>query len=363
MTPTTHKPASPIYAARDFLNRYMVFPSPDYPLVCALYAAATHLWTQFDAFPYLHLTASVKRAGKTRLSELLAFMCANPINVAGASAASIFRRIEDDKPTLFMDEIESLASEAASIMRTVLNVGYRRGQTVSRMGKNGVVDYETYCPKVFIGIGDLYDTLRDRTIVIRLTRGTPAERFVYAIASTDGEQLRDQLIEAVKEKQNEILNSYMTNGELSFLSDRDAELWTPLFAVCHGIAPELVDELKRIAVDMSTEKTAVARKHMDLKESEAEAQEKEYSEHLVRDMAALVKGKKYVTSADAIELLKAIPTAPWRKFRGDGLTMSDMARLLNVHHVRPRYIKISKTANKVARGYRKDDLEKAASAL
>lgn len=349
---------------RAYLERYMVFPSPDYATVSALYCAATHLWPHFDAFPYLHITSHTKRSGKTRLSELLAFLAMNSRNIAGAGAATIYRRIEDEQPTLFMDEIEQLGSETASLMRTVLNVGYRRGQTIPKMGRGneGIVEFSAYCPKVFIGIGDLFDTLRDRTIAVKLVRGTPPTRFVYDVAKTDGEKLRDAMHTLVRSKKDAILEAY-TSTSLSFLSDRDEELWLPLFAVCEVLAPEAVEELKRIAVDMATEKTAVARRYVDLAENEEDAANDEYSERLLIDIHALIVASKrhYLLSADALDALKAIPIAPWRKFRGDGLTVIDMANLLSIHFVKPRNIKIAK--NTVRRGYKKEDVARAIAAL
>ena len=347
--------------ARDYLSRYMVFPSNDYATVAALYAAATHLAPHFDAFPYLHITSHTKRSGKTRLSELLAFMCANSRNFAGATASTIFHSIKEEAPTIFLDEIENLSSESASVMRSVLNVGYRRGQTVPRMGlgSGGVEEWPAYCPKVFIGIGDLYDSLRDRTVVIKLIRGQSPQRFVYEIAKADGSELRDRMHKTLTDVKNLVLDSYARHDGLSFLSDRDEELWLPLFAVCQVLAPDAAEDLKRIAVDMATEKTAVARRHVDLRESEEAAVDDEYSVRLLRDLHSLIVSsrKSYILSGDVLDALKGIPIAPWRKFRGDGLTIIDMANLLSRFGVAPRNIKVSKGI--VRRGYRKQDVDKA----
>lgn len=345
--------------AENYLKHYMKFQREDDALVTALYAAATHLWPHFDAFPYLHITANTKRAGKTRLSELLGFLAANAFNVTGATAATIFHTIRDESPTLLMDEIESLSSEAANTMRSVLNAGYRQGQTVPRMGKGGVVEqWPSYCPKVFIGIGDLFDTLRDRTIQIRLVRSDAPTRFVRVIAEPDGQEIRDELHKELTENRNVILDWYQSSGGLSFLTDRDEEIWMPLFAVCNHLAPECVEELKRIAVDMATLKTAVARRHVELVETEEQAMEHEYGVKLLRDLSSLIakQKKNYMISADLLDALKAIPTAPWRAFRGDGLTVIDMANLLSKFGVNPKQIKVSKGV--VRRGYKKEDVEK-----
>lgn len=349
----------------DFVNRYMVFPSQDYAFVGALYCAATHLWPFFDCFPYLHITSHTKRSGKTRYSELLGFQVANPFNVTGATAYTIFKSIKDDMPTIIMDEIESLGRETADTMRQVLNSGYRKGQTIPRGGKGGVIEqWPTFCPKIFIGIGDMNDTLRDRNIVVRLIRGEPKDRFVRTFAEADGQELRDEMHKVMRDGKDEILNAYQSSSGLPFLTDRDEEIWMPMFAICQVIMPEAVEDLKRIAVDMATEKTAVAKRHIDLKGSEEEAQDEEYSVKLLRDLhtAFQTTKAKHLTSVDAMALLRANPVAPWRKFRGDdGLSVIDMANLLSRFGIAPRNIKIAK--GKVNRGYKRDDVMAAIAKL
>lgn len=350
---------------RGFLNRYMVFPAQDHAIVTALYCAVTHLWQHFDALPYLHITSVTKRSGKSRLAELMQFVCNNPVSAAGAGgAASLYRSVEDEQPTIFMDEIERLSSETGSVMREMLNVGYRRGGVMRRWSAQGAEEFPAFCPKVFIGIGDLYDTLRDRTIAVKLVRGKPPMRFLYEVAKTDGAALRDEMHRVVQENKVAILDSY-ARIDLSFLSDRDEELWLPVFAVCSVIETEMVEELKRIAVDMATEKTTPARRHVELEESEEQAATNEYGERLLIDLHALMlqSKKPYVLSADAIDALKAIPTAPWRKFRGDGgLDPIDMSNLLaRFTNVKPVNIKVSRGV--VRRGYRKDDVAKALATL
>ena len=132
---------------KDFITGYVTFPNDDdYALVASLWAAATYLWPHFDAFPYLVITSDTKRSGKTRFSEILSFLCSNSRNMAGMTAATVFRTIRDEQPTMFIDEAESLSGESADTMRTVLNVGYRRGQTIPRVEKNRVVQWPAYCP-------------------------------------------------------------------------------------------------------------------------------------------------------------------------------------------------------------------------
>jgi hypothetical protein len=345
-----------------YLLRYVTFTTPDYAFAGALWAAATYLWPHFDAFPYLHITAATKRAGKSRLMELLSFVSSNPRTIAGMTPATVFRLIRDENPTLFMDEAESLSSEAAGMMRSILNVGYRKGAVIPRMGKTGVEEWPAYCPKSFISIGDVADTLRDRSIVVIMQRGEAPSRFLYEPARLDGNDLGARLKTALEANQDAILAHYTGDAALDFLPDRDEEIWLPLFAVCAILAPHRVIDLKRVAVDMATEKTVSARRHsgVDVMNSERDAEEEEYARRLVRDLLTVMDGRRHIFSTDALPKLYELPTGPWRKFRGEGLTAIDMSNMLSRFDVKPKNIRADggrKAA--VRRGYTRESVIEA----
>src|SRR5712672_1822792 len=114
-----------------YIRSYVSVAETCYALVIALWLMATHIWPAFDAFPYLVVTSATKRSGKTRLLELMSFVASNSRLVANISPAALYRTISADKPTLLIDEAEMFSS-AKSEFRSLLNSGYRRGQTVKR---------------------------------------------------------------------------------------------------------------------------------------------------------------------------------------------------------------------------------------
>lgn len=340
-----------------YLLRYVTFTTKDYAFAGALWTLATYLWPHFDAFPYLVITSNTKRSGKSRFAELLSFLSSNPKNIAGMTPATVFRCIRDDNPTLFMDEAETLTSEAASMMRAVLNVGYRKGQTIPRMGKAGVEDWPAYCPKAFILIGDVYDTLRDRSIIVTMQRGEAPSRFLYEPAKADGHFLGERMKEQAEFYREQIMAAYMEHAGLTFLADRDEEIWMPLFALCMIFDPSRVIELQRIAVDMATDKTSDARRHTNLLGAERDAEEIEYAKRLVHDLLTVMGNAKSVYSNDALPLLKALPTGPWRRFRGTGLTAIDMSNMLSRFGVKPKSISVGTRKDRsVRRGYTRENV-------
>lgn len=352
-----------------FYRRYVTFPEADYPFVLALWTMMTFVWPHFDAIPYLVITSETKRSGKTRLSELLSFVASVPLNMAGMTAAAVYNSIKDLNPTMFIDEAETLSGESAEVMRSVLNVGYRKGQTIPRVYRGKVVQWPVYCPKAFILIGDVYDTLRDRSIVVIMRRGAPADRFLYETAKIDGDDLRQRAADIMFAVKKDVVAAYEASPGLPFLQDRDEEIWSPLFAIASILCPDRLDQLTRAAVDIATMKTAPKRKYTELElgEAEQEATNAEYAERLLADMLTVMGHHKVIYSADALDKLHALPTGPWRKFRGQGLTAYDMGHLLErFQGVKPRLIRTGsskKAGSRVARGYRREAIEAALAQL
>lgn len=358
-----------------YLSQYMVFPNDGLRFVVALWIIGTYLWPELDVFPYLSITASTKRAGKTRLLELLKFTASNPQWMTGGTGPAMFYMIRDESPTLLFDEAERLSSEAAGIMREVMNSGYRRGQTIPRVVDKKTEHWPSYCPKAFSLIGDVNDTLRDRSIVIRLKRGSPDKmdkltRFVWSRADAEGNAIGLAVKEQVETQKKVLLDTFDSFAGLSFLtSDRDEELWTPLFVLCQVFAPKRVVELQRIAVDIATEKTAEATSYSELNGAGAEqqAQNEEYGLVLLRHLAEIMGTEQQITTADALERLYEMPTAPWRKFRGTGLTPTMMADLLDTFHLTPKPVRFGKQfkgkGQPVKRGYTRADVQRALKSI
>lgn len=352
----------------NFILRFVTFPDNAYTLPIALWIIGTYIWHELDAFAYMVITADTKRSGKTRLAELISFVCNEPLMSGGATAAGIFQALgeADDAgalykaPTMFFDEAESISSESASMLRTVLNMGYRRGQSILRAGAK----WNCYSPKVFILIGDVYDTLRDRSIVIRMRRGEPRERFVYAQAQMDGEQIGMDIRADVDACKQRLLETFTSHEGLQFLTDRDEEIWLPLFAICKVIAPHRLSELMRTAVDMATEKTIEKRRYIDVAGEEKKIEDDEYSRRLLLDVQRVIGKSKSVSTVELLNRLFELPTAPWRKFRG-GLTVHMLSDMLSRYGVRPVNISIGsgRENRKVVKGYKSDAVERACKGI
>lgn len=355
-----------------FITKYVALTDPRWADVLALWALGTWVYaTMFDTFPYLVVTSATKRSGKTRLGvEILPRLCYNPTSTGAITPAMLYRTIETDADhglTLTFDESERLFNEGSGL-REFLNMGYRKGQTIIRGGAEGQPErFRVYCPKVFVLIGDVYDTLRDRSIVMELTRASYEQMRALAVyrestVEAEADEIKAGLTcDAVAELLGNLdLDRAFLDG-LEFLDSRDAEIWAPLFAMAAALCPDKLSSIRRVAADLCGAKTADARRAAELKAQEESKQAEAYGERVLRDLAKLIGGRRVLTTDQALAELKEIDTAPWRTYRGRGLDAMLLAALVQPFHVAPRVSKIAK--GKTARGYHAADIKAALAKL
>jgi uncharacterized protein DUF3631/C-5 cytosine-specific DNA methylase len=357
--------------AEAYLRSYLSFPDDKYFLPLALFAALMHCWkAAFDVVPYLSVGAAVKSAGKTRVLELLSFLAGEEraILVDGSiTPAALYTEIEAGH-VILIDESEHLHNPR-SPFRPILNGGYRSGSYVCRIIGGVIERFSNYGPKVFSHLGDLYDSLRDRCIVVHMQRTLGGGRKEYhrSIAQADGNAIGERMHEAISARVDEIKTAYLLYDELypslGFLRDRDKEIWKPLFSLCQVLAPSRVPELERSAIDIATLKTVPARPFGSLVQEEEEAEETEYAEWLLTDAISVMGDNEKMATSELVRRLRELPTSPWRAYRGGGITDDAsgaimMANLLKRFGVKPKTIRFRPKGepNSTAKGYRWADI-------
>jgi hypothetical protein len=337
-----------------WLSGYMYFPDPRVAMVLALWAVHTWVFKRFDATPYLCVTAATKQAGKTRLMELLRMITRNGRMFGDMTPAALFRMLGayDGEVTTFYDEAERLSGGAAGVMRSLMNTGYRVGQMITRAKAGGGVDeFPVFAPKCFALIGDVNDTLRDRSIVITLQRGKPEREFFYSEAEGEARELVNAIAHL-------FVGGWPTAGHPDFLNGRDREIWSALFGVAEacGLDREAMESLTACAADLTAAKTAPARKFTKLEGDEDEAVAASYGERAVRDLWSVFKAdEKWILTNEVVARLRAIPSGPWRTFKGTGIDEFSLSSLVRPFGIRPRQIKVA--AGKNRRGYVRADVQ------
>jgi hypothetical protein len=333
--------------AEDMFQDYLVLPA-GIPFVASLWTIATHIYEVFDYFPYFSVTSPTKRCGKSLFGEILGLLSARPLMSTNISEAAIFRSIASERPTLIIDEAESLRnrnSERAQYLLSILQAGFKQGSCVLRtVGRDfHVKKFPVYCPKVVLAIGHLPDTLMDRSLLVSMRRHLATEtvaRFRRREATDRAAGIVSAIMIWAEKNKEQVAKAYLQQ-KVDFLTDREADIWEPLFAIASVAVPERLNELKQIALRFSEEKAG-----LDVDDSEGLT--------LLADIRSVFEGRKdpSISSADLVTKLKSEAATNW----SDELTQSKLARLLRPFGISPLQIWGDK---RNYRGYRRGDFNSA----
>jgi DNA primase len=329
-----------------FFQKRVILPS-GLALVLALWVIGTYLADIFDCFPYVCITSPTKRCGKTLLAELIGLVSARSKTTVNVSEAALFRMIQIFRPTIIMDEAETLANqkaERAQFLLSLLNAGHRKNANVIRCvgGDHTPTEFPVYCPKVLLAIGELPDTFRDRSIIVAMRRRRKDEgvlRYRYREVSQKGKR-RATLTEVWANAHKTQVEAAYANEELDFLEDREADNWASLFSIAAVAVPDRFEELKQIATRLGAAKNA-----LDIDDS--------YSIRLLSDIQQVfaLRKLKRISTQDLIYRLKLMGESPW-----EDLTQFKLARTLKPFGIASRQLWISE---RNVRGYEYSDLKPA----
>lgn len=329
-------------SVRVFVERFVVLPGESAKATVALFVL--HTWTVEAAAttPYIVVASPERQSGKTRLLEVLTLLVRKPWHCASASEAALFRKVQEDEPTLLLDETDATFgshTERTEPLRALLNAGNRRGATVARIvgTKMEVRDFAVFCPKVLAGIdtGRLPETIIDRAIVLRMQRRRDdehVERLRERIIGPEAAPLRDALEAWAAEAIDPLRDALPDLPDE--LGDRAGDAWEPLFAIADLAGGEWPARARAAAIELSAPGEG---------------------EEIGRGTQLLAAIREALNGEDAIfttALLKAIndndelPFGAWNE--RTGLDARGLARQLRPYGIRPHTIRIGDVT---AKGY------------
>ena len=321
-----------------FIRRFVVVSKREAHAL-AVWALATYAVEAFDIAPVLLVRSPMKRCGKTLLFDVLALLVRRAFLTINASAATIFRVLDQSAPTVFFDEAETLRGrgERAEAVREIVNAGHRRGQGVPRcVGEAHEVRwFDVFGFKAVAAIGRLWDTVEDRAITIEMRRKRKedkVERFRVRKVARDADTLRRM---AVRWTQDNIEEVARTEPVLpDFLDDRAQDSWEPILAI--GV----------VAGNRWYEKIVTACKQLHV-----EQEDEDQLVLLLDDIRKIFDklGKDRITSATLVKRLALFEDRPWGDWNGSNpLSERQLARLLKPIRIRPKPIRVGA---RTPRGY------------
>lgn len=240
-------------AALAEIKRYVVADEAQLAAAIA-WAVHTHL-VHSDAVnlavsPKLAIQAPDRGCGKSTLLEVLGCLAPRSMTASSISAAAIYRVVEAQQPTLFLDEADRMLNGRNDEMVGILNSSHRRaGAFVMRTEEvNGTrvpVRFSTWCGMAFAGISTLPDTLQDRSIVVTLRK---------ALSGEVADHLRDGSSPALTDLRRQFAAwaaalIKLPDPEMpAALFNRSGDNWRTLFAIAALAGPAWIDRIKLAAM-------------------------------------------------------------------------------------------------------------------
>jgi hypothetical protein len=311
---------------------------------CALWVVHSYLLDHFMISPRLAIRSPVKGCGKTTLLDVLSRLVPRPLPAANVSPSAIFRVIEGHRPTMLIDEADTLFGEGDDALRGVLNSGHRRGGAVLRTvgDEHEPRAFATYAATAIALIGALPGTLADRSIDIGLARRKPDEKIAaFRLDRTVGlDTLARQCARWAQDHGERVggIDPPVPAG----LYNRAADNWRPLLAIAEvagGSWPQraCAAALETVGGDVDE----VSRLELLLGD--------------VRDVFDELEVDT-VSSAHLIERLVEIVPRPWGEYGRSGkpLTQNKLARLL-----KPVAITVELVGKDRVRSYKRERFEEA----
>jgi hypothetical protein len=346
-----------------FLRAYVAFPAGHAAVAVTLWAAHTHLSARFESAPRLALLSPEKQCGKSRVLELLELLCAGAETLSDASPAYLYRRIAAGQVTILLDEADAIwkrgkADETAEALRSIVNAGHRRSATVGRVEMNGtsakLIRFTVYAPAALAGIGNLPDTIMDRSVIVRMRRRTPDEPispYRERLTRPEGEALRKELAAWAECVADLIGDPWpdMPDG----ITDRSADVWEPLLAVADlagGGWPKLAREACTALVSGAQVASATTGIQLlaDLRAVWRRSGTGGTSGTLLDSEVPEVPLVPHMGTADLLKRLHGIEESLWADWYGKPLNPRELADLLKPYEIRSAKVKIG---DQSVRGY------------
>lgn len=214
------------------IRQYLYLPEQLYTLL-PVWIAHTWVYEAFPCTPYLLIQSPTEGCGKSTLIDLIKAYCWQPEVSSDGSAAALVRIVSNLKPTLIVDEWDALKPEARELYFSILNGGFKEGAVYIRCegDKNEPRKFPIYCPKCVAGVfgSKIPNTTLSRCIPFFLQPRPPGVR-LKRLRRFDDEPERAKWLAWAKDN-IVAMSTYIPEGPAE-VSDRQLDLWEPLWAVC-----------------------------------------------------------------------------------------------------------------------------------
>lgn len=291
----------------------------------ALWVFLTYLEADVECLPLLSILSPVKRCGKTTLLALLTRLVHKPLASSNTSTAAIYRVIQQCRPTLIIDEVDTWLKDNEDA-RGVINSGHTRDTAYvlrCNSDSNEPERFSTWSPKALAGIGKLADTLTDRSITIKLERRKPTQKIskLRDAPHNTFSDLRKKLVRWALDNHEDIAEARPKIPDV--LNDREGDNWSPLLAIANQLGGTWPAKALKTALSLSDtddEETINILLISEIKEILDDTPDE----------------KVFIPTCDLIKALNEEKGHPWSDWsEGKGITETKLARNLKDFGIKP----------------------------
>jgi len=289
--------------------------------------------------------------GKTQLLEVAERVVPRSVLASDFTAAVLARTIEEEQPTLLIDEFDQTQDGdkdlLCAVMKT-LNSGYKKsGKRIvlepTRSGGWQRKSFSTFCPKILAGISSLPPHIKSRSIPINMERLAPGDHVsdpeewviepqaakLKARAETWAAQHLEELTRARPDSPPSLRN-------------RQREIARPLFAIADAIGGEWPERIR----------AAVVRLFAGRDQAPAE----DVKTELLADINAVFDDgeKDRISSRDLVEALVRMEDRPWATWgkTQKGLNQNQLGRLVRDFKIYPATVRLED--GRTLKGYKRE---------
>ncbi|MEO1943878.1 MAG: DUF3631 domain-containing protein, partial [Candidatus Thioglobus sp.] len=300
---------------------------------------STYVYDAFNVYPKLGVISPEKRCGKTTLLIILeAFSCKSLLS-ANVTPSSIFRVVENTKPTFLIDEADTFIAGRNDELIGIINSGHtKRTASVVRIeGKDFTPKkFSTWSPMAFASIKGLSGTIMDRSIVIQLRRRTMAETVARIPVDfwEDSELIRQKLVRWGLDNFSDLKANHIEPPIIQ--NDRAIDNWLPLFTIAHTVGGEWSEKVNASYLLLNNQ-----------------VDEESAPVMLLHDIQFIFNNRDCdrIHSVDLVRYLVDMEERPWCEWkRGNPMTANSLAKQLLTFGIRSKTIRIGVPC-KTLKGY------------
>lgn len=307
------------------IQRFIVFDKHQ-AQAAALWVSACWFIDVIQCAPIALINAPERACGKTQLLTVLGKLAPRTAQASGISPSVLFRMIETYRPTLFIDEVETILKDNEDL-RGLINAGHTRDSAkVWRSVAKGD-DFEPKCfsvwgMKAVAGINaiKLAETVTSRSIVFELRRKR-AEENVTRLRHAEAGLFDDLAAKLARFADDYAREVHKARPHLpDELGDRDQDNWEPLLQIATVAGGHWPETATKAALKLSGASNSTP----------------SLGNELLADIRAVFesKGTTKISTTSLIEALCEDTEAPWATYNhGKQLSPRQLSTRLSTYGI------------------------------